>query len=156
MIGVTGSVGGKNIEATNAITLLNDGIDLIRSYELISGQTKRIELIKVKYFLLSRSIELLLKSLIKFSTGESIEKIKKHNLMFLYPKVSKILKLQSAEIEIIKNLDEYYPEGKKEFEYTKVRNDSMILPTLNDVYNLVIKIKDNVRRYKDSNKVKYL
>lgn len=149
LIGIIGKVGNKSIEATNGLTLLADGDQLLRSFEIIHTNTKRIELYTVKYFLLSRTIELYLKSLIKFSTGDTIQNHKKHSLSRAYEFVKQHLSFTTDDKEIIQNLDKYYPEKVKRFEYTQISNDGMTLPTIEDTLKLTNKLRISVIKFKD-------
>jgi hypothetical protein len=123
----------------------NYGKEWLDGYKIIKrespGETPHISL---KYFLLSRAIEIFLKTFL-LAKGIEFEELKKkkygHNIGNLYSEASDlglkgICKIEKQDEEIIGILNQYY--SKKEFEYL---NDSWHhLPVIRDVEKFTHKL----------------
>jgi len=126
-----GHVGNKPIELTNALTLIHDSQEYFKAAkELINMHPDKI-LVKPKYFLILRSIELGFKSLLKIKEGISTDKLRNkygHNLtkLMAYCIKNEYIKLSKIEEEAIKLVSDYYEN--KGMEYTAMGNKE--IPTL--------------------------
>lgn len=119
---VIGRVGNKDIEVTNALTLIYDSKEYFDYYK--RGKLNKNDYSKPGYFLLMRSLELALKATLKIKEGISVEDLKikyGHNVEKLYDYcVSRdyVKTVCRKEKNAIKILSKYYQE--KEFEYTQL------------------------------------
>ena len=138
-----GKIGNKEIDRTNALTLTRDSKEYF-DYYLRGRPNEKIDISKVSYFLLMRSLELALKALLKTKEGISTSDLKyrfKHNIYFLFTYSIKrgYLKSKTKEIRLaIEKLNSYYLE--KDFEYTRIGYKelpytSYIIPIIEEIHN---------------------
>lgn len=121
----------------------------IEAYEILNKKKPNpMDLIWIKFYLLSRSLELSLKSYLFYMGYEEKELKNKcgHNLEILLGLVAingfdAVCKLNSIEIDRVKHLDVYY--SKKELEYPKLGKKEV--PWLIDSYELARKLSDALK-----------
>jgi hypothetical protein len=137
-----GSIGGKEIERTNALTLISDSREYFEYYKR-GKPSQKVDISKVSYFLLMRSLELAFKSLLKVKDGVSTSYMKHHfghDIVKLHSYCVKQNYSSSYDKETrlaLKILNSYYKE--KDFEYTKVGSKrlpstSYIVAVIEDVH----------------------
>lgn len=118
-----GSVGGKPIELTFALSLNTDSQNYLEAAKIINEQKPK-ELCNPIYFLTLRSIELGFKSLLKFKEGILTDELKikyGHNIKKLmnYCINQKYLSLSKEDQEKIRSINKYYYPDKN-FEYSQL------------------------------------
>jgi hypothetical protein len=118
-----GTVGDKEIERTNALTLYRDSREYFEYYQR-GKPNKSVDLSKVSYFLLMRSLELGLKAILKTKEGISTLSLRVtfgHDVakIYFYCLDKKYIEPFDKEFETaLKMAGGYYKE--KDFEYTKI------------------------------------
>jgi len=136
-----GTIGDREIERTNALTLISDSKEYY-DYYLRGKPDTRADINKVSYFLLMRSLELSLKAMVKIREGLPINEIKNkysHNVFRIYSYCvdKKYIKSDGKEEGLaIEILSDFYK--LKDFEYTKVGYKS--LPKLFYIINLLERV----------------
>jgi len=151
-----GSVGNKPTERTNALTLMNDSIEYFEFYQR-GKPNKKVDISKVSYFLLMRSLELSLKALLKAREGISASKLKEretfgHDVGKLYSYCIEKHYLEPLNKEFgeaLKRLNTYY-KGK-DFEYTQI--GSKLLPRTDYVVSLVNEVHREFNKITQNTKI---
>lgn len=153
-----GSVGGKPIELTFALSLNTDSQNYLEAAKIINKQKSK-ELYNPIYFLTLRSIELGFKSLLKFKEGILTDKLKNkygHNIKKLMNHCisHKYLSLSKEEEEMIRSINKYYYPGKN-FEYSQLGRMGLYAPHYYiSIAEKINKRLSNIRN--ETNTVRYL
>jgi hypothetical protein len=155
MNGEVSKVGDKPIERTNALTLIRDSKEYYEYY-LRGKPASKSDISKVSYFLLTRSLELGLKAILKIKEGITVLELREkygHNVYKLYSYCSKNDYLPTLDKEYntaLEMLNFYYKD--KDFEYT--RTGYKTLPDLSYIITLIKQVHETFNKISQSTELK--